>query len=202
MNGKEINGKQVVIEFSRPGGYNSKFFHANTANHVKPFKPCTPNISFTASKYNHPSSPPSLAYRFSGSARYSPNMPPRSFLSRSQSPTENLSDSRKGSPKEIKESKKSSVAMAVVGGGAAANKVAKNQNNQSTQRINNGVKQQQCRGRPWKGKQGRKFDPRFLISEDAMAESNCKDSRTTVMIKNIPNKYRFVFFTNCYLNRK
>ncbi|XP_017635457.1 protein terminal ear1 homolog isoform X2 [Gossypium arboreum] len=146
MNGKEINGKQVVIEFSRPGG-------------------------------------------FSGSGRYSANIPPRSFLSRSQSPTENLSDSRKGSPNEIKESKKSSVATAVVGGGAAANKVAKNQNNQSPQRISNGVKQQQCRGRPWKGKQGRKFDPRFLISEDAMAESNCKDSRTTVMIKNIPNKY-------------
>ncbi|MBA0718076.1 hypothetical protein Golax_005842 [Gossypium laxum] len=189
MNGKEINGKQVVIEFSRPGGYNSKFFNANTANHVKPFKPGTPNISFTASKYNHPSSTPSLACRFSVSGRYSPNIPPRSFLSRSQSPTENLSDSRKGSPNEIKESKKSSVATAVVGGGAAANKVAKNQNNQSPQRISNGVKQQQCRGRPWKGKQGRKFDPRFLISEDAMAESNCKDSRTTVMIKNIPNKY-------------
>jgi RNA recognition motif-containing protein len=30
MNGKEIYGKQVDIEFSRPGGYGKKFFNAST----------------------------------------------------------------------------------------------------------------------------------------------------------------------------
>ncbi|KAF5945184.1 hypothetical protein HYC85_015412 [Camellia sinensis] len=44
--------------------------------------------------------------------------------------------------------------------------------------------------RPLKGRQAKNFDPRFLINEDAIMESNCRDSRTTVMIKNIPNKYR------------
>lgn len=45
--------------------------------------------------------------------------------------------------------------------------------------------------RPWKGGGIRKeHDPRFLINQDAIIESNCKDPRTTVMIKNIPNKYR------------
>ena len=33
-------------------------------------------------------------------------------------------------------------------------------------------------------------DSHFLINVDAIAESNLKDTRTTVMIKNIPNKYR------------
>lgn len=45
------------------------------------------------------------------------------------------------------------------------------------------------RGR--KGKQPKKYDSRFLIKEDVMIEST-SDSRTTLMIKNIPNKYRWV----------
>lgn len=37
-----------------------------------------------------------------------------------------------------------------------------------------------------------KFDPRFLFKEDGViSELNYLDPRTTVMIKNIPNKYRF-----------
>ena len=33
----------------------------------------------------------------------------------------------------------------------------------------------------------------FLISEEAMNDPSCRDPRTTLMIKNIPNKYRFGF---------
>ncbi|KAL8535286.1 hypothetical protein ACS0TY_011056 [Phlomoides rotata] len=46
--------------------------------------------------------------------------------------------------------------------------------------------------KPWKGGgggPGKEHDARFLINEDAIVESNCRDPRTTVMIKNIPNKY-------------
>lgn len=56
------------------------------------------------------------------------------------------------------------------------------------------------RRRTWKGQGGnnvkllaKDHDPRFLINEDAVMESECTDSRTTVMIKNIPNKYRFAY---------
>ncbi|KAI6694951.1 hypothetical protein NL676_022661 [Syzygium grande] len=69
-------------------------------------------------------------------------------------------------------------------------------------RHGNSIRQQSqwCRnssssgsGRPWKSnKQGRhRLDSRFVISEedDAVAEASSGDSRTTVMIKNIPNKY-------------
>ncbi|KZV29658.1 protein terminal ear1 [Dorcoceras hygrometricum] len=49
-------------------------------------------------------------------------------------------------------------------------------------------------GKPWKGRedggrQGKDYDPRFLIKMEAIMESSYSDSRTTVMIKNIPNKY-------------
>lgn len=50
---------------------------------------------------------------------------------------------------------------------------------------------------PWKGgarRQGKEHDPRFLINEDAIVETNCRDLRTTVMIKNIPNKYRYWYW--------
>ncbi|KAE8661526.1 Terminal EAR1-like 1, putative isoform 2 [Hibiscus syriacus] len=137
MNGKEINGKQVIIEFSRPGGYNRKFINS-----------CTHNIPLTAGKYNRPPSPPPpppppfLAQRLSNG--YSPNIPPRSFLSRSQSPTKKAINSSKGKPNENNK-RRSSVGTPVAGGGGAK-KTAKNQNNKLTQRSSNGIKPQ-CRGR-------------------------------------------------------
>ncbi|XVF43855.1 hypothetical protein PTKIN_Ptkin02bG0073500 [Pterospermum kingtungense] len=195
MNGREINGKQVVIEFSRPGGYSRKFFNANNnANNVKAFTACTDKHHHTRnSKY--PSSPPppplpSLGRKFSG--RFSSNIP-RSFLSRSHSPMKKVSSSSNGNPNGNINSKslvvETSVVEVKISGGGPKKTSKNNENDQSSVSSSNGSKQQQqCRGRPWKGKQAKKFDPRFLISE-AMVESNCKDSRTTVMIKNIPNKY-------------
>ncbi|KAI3744746.1 hypothetical protein L1987_57837 [Smallanthus sonchifolius] len=44
------------------------------------------------------------------------------------------------------------------------------------------------RNKPWKGHR-EKCDPRFLIKGNAAVVSSFQDSRTTVMIKNIPNKY-------------
>lgn len=40
-----------------------------------------------------------------------------------------------------------------------------------------------------KARQAKKLDSKFLINEDAISESTSGDTRTTVMIKNIPNKY-------------
>ncbi|XVE85199.1 hypothetical protein DITRI_Ditri17bG0072900 [Diplodiscus trichospermus] len=218
MNGKDINGKQVVIEFSRPGGYSRKFFNANNANNVNTITPCTDNIPLTSDKYNHhtrnskypsspplpppPPTPPAFPRKFSG--RFSSNISTRSFLSRSQSPTRKMTNSSKGNPNGNTNSKswvETSVVEEKVGGGGAKKNAKKNQiNSQSTASCSNGSKQQQqqCRGRPWKGRQAKKFDPRFLINEDAMVESNsnCKDSRTTVMIKNIPNKYSQTLLLN------
>ncbi|KAH1098199.1 hypothetical protein J1N35_015120 [Gossypium stocksii] len=193
MNGKEINGKQVVIEFSRPGGYSRKFFNSdNNVNKINAFtaltdkyNPHTRNPKYLSS----PPPPPPMPRKFS--ARFSSNDIPRSFLPRNQSPTVKPLNSSKGNPNMNNDSKCSVVETAVVkdkvgSGGGPKKTVKKNQSNSSTVAKHN---QHLCRGRPWKGRQSKKFDPRFLISEDAMVGSDSKDSRTTVMIKNIPNKY-------------
>ncbi|KAL0357838.1 UNVERIFIED_CONTAM: protein terminal ear1 [Sesamum calycinum] len=70
--------------------------------------------------------------------------------------------------------------------------------NNSSASDSGGGSSKQAGCRPWKGgggggggggRHGKDHDPRFLINEDAIMESNCRDPRTTVMIKNIPNKY-------------
>ncbi|KAK3223515.1 hypothetical protein Dsin_010540 [Dipteronia sinensis] len=57
MNGKEIYGKPVVIEFSRPGGFSKKFFNAH---HPTTTTTTTTNSHhhFINSDYNTPPSPP------------------------------------------------------------------------------------------------------------------------------------------------
>ncbi|XP_061365787.1 protein terminal ear1 homolog [Gastrolobium bilobum] len=61
-----------------------------------------------------------------------------------------------------------------------------------------GTKHQQppARNKYCRGKQAKKHETRFLIKEDATAESSCMDSRTSVMIKNIPNKYSLKLLLN------
>jgi hypothetical protein len=63
------------------------------------------------------------------------------------------------------------------------------------------TKQQQKSAKSWKGsRQAKKLDSRFLISDESMVETSGSDSRTTVMIKNIPNKYRLAFFSATLYN--
>ncbi|GLU06122.1 hypothetical protein SLE2022_231800 [Rubroshorea leprosula] len=182
MSGKEINGKQIVIEFSRPGGYNRKFFNAGTG-------------ASTIQTKNLSSDNP---HKFSGHLHS--NVSPRSFQSQTQPSANKASNSR--NPNVISSSRKtsleaslSSLSLSAGSAGGVDEKVAngiskknakKSQNSRSTASSS---KQQHSRNRPWKSKQVKKFDPRFLISEEAMEEANCRDFRTTVMIKNIPNKY-------------
>lgn len=189
MNGKEIHGKPVVIEFSRPGGHSKKFF--NTFNNPNPTT-IAPNNIYQTKAPKYPSSPPPppppppLPRKFSG--RFTPpNVSPRSHLS--QTPFFNKkSNFSKGSPKgansEPVEAKMGSLNLEEKEmNGPIKRNAKKCQSNTSI------ITAKQARNRPWKGRQTKKFDTRFLINEDANIESNCRDSRTTVMIKNIPNKY-------------
>ncbi|KAI3787267.1 hypothetical protein L1987_41617 [Smallanthus sonchifolius] len=133
INGKEINGKTVVVEFSRPGG------HKNVPKHNR-FNP----ISSIGSP------PMILARKFPSVSRpYRPPPPP--------SPPSPLSHSLKKTVKKQPEQP----------GGCSWSKQRKGSRH-TTER----------------------YDPRFLIKEDGViSESSISDPRTTVMIKNIPNKY-------------
>ena len=165
MNGKEIHGKPVAIEFSRPGG-----------GHSRKFKP-----------------PPSLPHKFW----------PRFALGDDPSHCSHMKSTvTEGSHHD----KTTEVAMASMNlGEEVGSNGGEERHSQGLLKRNSirkhsgestvgGTKHQQqpARSRHRKGKDAKKHETRFLIKEDATVESSsCIDSRTTVMIKNIPNKYRF-----------
>ncbi|KAJ6318894.1 hypothetical protein OIU76_014285 [Salix suchowensis] len=200
MNGKEIYGKQVDIEFSRPGGYGKKFFNgrpsaASKTPSTTPVFDSTTNVHYSKVATFVSPQPPPLLRRFSSGCSPS-NVSPRSFLMETQSSAGKKSsgDPSEGNPNET--SIEASLGCLSLGGDVIVGKVAdrgppkrcskKSQNNQSFTSI----KQQQKSAKSWKGsRQAKKLDGRFLISDDSMVETSGSESRTTVMIKNIPNKY-------------
>ncbi|XP_057507549.1 protein terminal ear1 homolog [Actinidia eriantha] len=136
MNGKEIHGKNVIIEFSRPGGH-VKRFTKDSRNTAMNFDSCGRNPRFLP--------PPSPG---------------------------NSNGFEKCNSMLLKKNAKKGHST---NGGV---------NPQQQQQLQNSKM-----SRALKGKLAKNFDPRFMINGDAIMESNCSDARTTVMIKNIPNKY-------------
>ncbi|KAL6969351.1 hypothetical protein U1Q18_029067 [Sarracenia purpurea var. burkii] len=206
MNGKEIRGTNIVIEFSRPGGHVKKFSRS-TQNTVKNSN-SPPNYSGRNSRCLPtspplPPSPPPLAPFSRGIPSFSAVdlPPPRCYNSQTQS-VDKKSSFGKGNPNF-----QASMASLCVSGevGNGIDECNSNDNNnrvhpgkknsrksQNTSSCGNQQQKTSKINRPLKGRssQAKGFDPRFLINEDGIVESNCRDSRTTVMIKNIPNKYR------------
>ncbi|CAN4123936.1 unnamed protein product [Withania somnifera] len=212
MNGSDLNGKQLLIEFSRPGGNNSRRF-SRASKYSSPSK-------FDTSFNNNYSS---IIYRYNVSPTSSPPITPAShsyvepqrvynasvyhqfqnqkvsYFKRNPSGCSGSESSGGGSVQE-------SLASLCISNVRPGKKNAKKCNNISARSISvvsssspkhpQKMLQQAKSGsssRPWKtrwlSRQAKNYDPRFLIKEDAIMESNCRDSRTTVMIKNIPNKY-------------
>ncbi|KAL4034436.1 hypothetical protein IC575_007574 [Cucumis melo] len=188
MNGKEIHGKPVVVEFSRPGGNGRKLFNPMIASR---------KLGARQHQQPHPDRPWKLSGRF--------NDPPhRSFYSEAQF-----------SPKKVQcmNARRLNYADTLVDklqplncSGNIVNGIERRGSVGTWRRMNSkkiinrksatGSKQEvspqpRISIRLRKNSFLRKSDPCFLISENTMeAEaSDCRDSRTTVMIKNIPNKY-------------
>ncbi|KAJ6321441.1 hypothetical protein OIU77_011504 [Salix suchowensis] len=188
MNGKEIYGKQVDIEFSRP-------VPLPKPPSTTPVFDSTTNVHYSKVATFVSPQPPPLLRRFSSGCSPS-NVSSRSFLTEIQSSAGKKSsgDPSEGNPNET--SIEASLGCLSLGGDVIVGKVAdrgppkrcskKSQNNQSL----TSMKQQQKSAKSWKGsRQAKKLDGRFLISDDSMVETSGSESRTTVMIKNIPNKY-------------
>ncbi|KAJ8438562.1 hypothetical protein Cgig2_024651 [Carnegiea gigantea] len=207
MNGKEINGRWIMIEFSRPGGhYCNKKHSGNTSNfnhyhnhpisldlnlspppnfhHLMNTKPLPPPLPPQHRRTSPRNRPPS-----GGRRRRSPPSSEESIEAGISSLTlqERKNTHRRINPNvEEREKRKNN-------GGRSSS--SNNHGNCSTANSQvNATKMESKSGKPWKvGKQKKNFDPRFMIKEEAiiLMEGNheCRDSRTTVMIKNIPNKY-------------
>lgn len=157
MNGKEINGKSVSIEFSKVG-FGRKFYHSAYPSHASN-KP----LHFNINPPLLPPTPPHFTHRFD--PRYHSPQPP-------QFSPNNFTCNRGSTNNRLEEQNS-----------PRRNFVRSNSMDTMSNRTWN-----------WRGKQGKKHETRFVIKEDAIVESSFRDSRTTVMIKNIPNKYRLVFF--------
>ncbi|KAF8096388.1 hypothetical protein N665_0309s0015 [Sinapis alba] len=143
MNGEEIYGKQVVIEFSRPGGFKNKF---------TPFR--QPQLPFQPR--------PILA---------TPPLTQSITLMKDKSVNVNPNNGV-----DVVEASMRSLCI-------MDDDNNKNREGESETKSKNVAK--------WgKKKQMKSMElSQFLISEETMADPSCRDPRTTLMIKNIPNKY-------------
>ncbi|KAL9151623.1 hypothetical protein ABFS82_11G063600 [Erythranthe guttata] len=195
MNGRVIYGKAIVIEFSRPGGQVKKFwkggpFDNGTTNYNRRNLNKRPPLSSLENKPNV--RPPRRDYeRSEGSKSWSSGSSSlresitNLCITNNCNKDERCSDSSSTRPSARKQN----------------HCYFKKVNNNSSDGGGGGSSKPQSHGggcKPWKGGGGggrrgkMEHDPRFLINEeDAIVESDCsiRDSRTTVMIKNIPNKY-------------
>ncbi|KAK6160299.1 hypothetical protein DH2020_003680 [Rehmannia glutinosa] len=185
MNGKEIYGKTLVIEFSRPGGQKAWKLPQNSNKFISP-----------ANNNNSPRNPLPPTRPENNKLSIRTTRPPRNFHSKGN-PSGSTESWSSGSS-SLQESL-TNLSMCNGYNEECSSAIRPHRkNNNSSKKSNNdggrgGLKQLGHGGgsRPWKGggRRGKDDDPRFLIKEDEIVESNCKDLRTTVMIKNIPNKY-------------
>ncbi|CAD5324169.1 unnamed protein product [Arabidopsis thaliana] len=151
MNGKEIGGKQVVIEFSRPGGIKNRF--RSSRQPQLPFQPLR--------------QPPILIPPLRQSVTFikdkNKNVSPKNGVITVDASMrslciidvdDNKTRGTRGTESECVETKSKNVAK-------------------------------------WgKKRQMKNMElSQFLISEETMEDPSCRDPRTTLMIKNIPNKY-------------
>ncbi|KAJ9708733.1 hypothetical protein PVL29_000647 [Vitis rotundifolia] len=196
MNGKKIQGKHVVIEFSRPVGHGWRFFNAITTTALSSTSSTTNPTVISPSRlaYNTITSrcPPVVPRKLSEKSSHF-NVPPHSYLSQPHPSNKksNVGMNKRSSNAGNNEASMTSLCLtgSVVSGIEDSNGVPRWNPKKSPNGSSTTEQQQQAqRNRPWKGRQ-KNIDSCFLINEDAKTESHCRDSRTTVMIKNIPNKY-------------
>lgn len=187
MNGKQIFGKNAVVQFSRPGGQCRRLWKGSQNGSSRNPNSPTPITSYSSRKCSPPYRPRPPP----------PPQPPRRCRGGNPSGSDGSKSSSSGS------SFHGSVSNLCISGGyeECSSNIRGHKKTGSKKGSNGGGSKQSSHGGggwPWKGgssggggsRRGKEHDPRFLINEDAIVESNCRDPRTTVMIKNIPNKYR------------
>ncbi|KAL8161671.1 hypothetical protein V2J09_013160 [Rumex salicifolius] len=166
LNGKEIGGKQVTIEFSRPGGFGRR-------NFALPSKKFPPPPASSMRSIPLRTSPNNVPPRCHSGSSQQIQQPPLIYSSKKsfRNVESSIGDRKAGEEKCGAAGEGNTSGATVITKTKASQREAKNSS------------------RPWKGGKNRSLDSRFLIKEDAVVDPDCKDTRTTVMIKNIPNKY-------------
>ncbi|OVA20537.1 RNA recognition motif domain [Macleaya cordata] len=185
MDGKEIHGKRVIIEFSRPGGHSRKSFdHRSTSNSQLPQHQRGKKSSSAGG----------------GFCRYSSNNNLKSSNINGAAATAGITDSMSSmslvGSGNFTTSSEADEKNYINNGSSKRSTTASNAKNKSKSIGAAGAAVQLERkrsSRSWKSSSSRQkscLGANFLIDEAAIMESNSiRDTRTTVMIKNIPNKY-------------
>ncbi|KAG2264316.1 hypothetical protein Bca52824_071395 [Brassica carinata] len=143
MNGEEIYGKQVVIEFSRPGGLKNKF---------TPFR--QPQLPFQPRPIP---APPPLRQSITLMKDKSNNVSPNNGV-------------------DVVEASMRSLCIM----GDDSNKTREAESETKSKNVAKLGRRKQMKSMELS---------QFLISEETMDDPSCRDPRTTLMIRNIPNKY-------------
>ncbi|XP_042499232.1 protein terminal ear1-like [Macadamia integrifolia] len=196
MKGKEIHGKHVIIEFSRPGGHGRRYFNSdanasapnlNLSNGVKSGN----NYNMKFAKHPSPKPTPSLPPRLLGRSS-SDAIPCHITQTIKKSSYRDTAGSNRKSDYAGRTEAKGSLSLTVASNGVVDERdhsgTWKNGRKSNSHGNYLSTSTKQMRSRSWKGRH-KNTDAHFLISEDALVESDIRDTRTTVMIKNIPNKY-------------
>ncbi|XP_071721940.1 protein terminal ear1 homolog [Rutidosis leptorrhynchoides] len=180
MNGNEIRGRQVVIEFSRPGGFGRKYGGGFPSNNIRRSE-FPPPMTSKFSSGHMMRSPPRNSSRFLPSHSKPSVQKPWSFNSKGKNHSN-------GSVVTSLDYLSLSDHHNLTEDGARNDGFVKN-----SHRGKNIIKQQEprCNNRPPRPRPTKKSDARFLICDYATTTESGSgaETRTTVMIKNIPNKY-------------
>ncbi|KAK9751122.1 hypothetical protein RND81_02G243700 [Saponaria officinalis] len=196
MNGKEINGKSVMIEYSRPGGHFNKFHHQHQHQQHYPR---------TIQNHHHQHYPSNIHHNKPHShSPPPPSQPPRTLPFRHRKPYQSTRRCHSLPSSEESVDTAAAISRLTLNDRTNNNNIntsSKKGNEKGGNTSTSTSSGKQKGGRPWKGRQ-KNYDPRYLIKEEAIInEGSCsstsgggggdcvKDNRTTVMIKNIPNKY-------------
>ncbi|KAK9090264.1 hypothetical protein Sjap_023441 [Stephania japonica] len=210
MDGKEIYGKSVVVDFSRPGGHRRRFsssFNSTWNNNSSSSSSChypiisidqqQPPPSFNVAKSYRRSSSSASSSSTSTSSQPQNTSKKNTSTTTLTSPTWN--NNNNSNRRWSNNNHRSSMASLSINDGNCQEKVTSPSSSKKVINTNNSpssvMKSQQHHGwtkqsksRSWKGSgNGRQkglLESHFLMNKEAMV-----DTRTTVMIKNIPNKY-------------
>ncbi|KAG1358920.1 Protein terminal ear1 [Cocos nucifera] len=211
LNGKEILGRRLVLEFFRPGGQTRRsdaLLFSN--NSFQSFNTTTTTTTAAAAINTSIYSSSNYSKRSSGHQNYP--LPPRLLRttrwvqgSGGGAPQASSSSSPGGGGgegvvllKRTSTAGSSSTARNSNGGNGGSGSGRRNKAGSSGHQSSSpssSSKQQSSSRKGWKSHHGKNGggEARFLFKEAGEAEeesaSSCGDSRTTVMIRNIPNKY-------------
>ncbi|WOK94520.1 hypothetical protein Cni_G03224 [Canna indica] len=205
LNGKDVNGRRLVLEFTWPVGnhtrrcnYPRRSSGHGHGHHNSPLPPRflrggpQPSSRWAQASGASSRSSSSSSARDRGSAEQNQGSPVVLRTNANATATAAVARSGSGSGRRNKSNNSSSSNHPSSSSSSSSSRQQQQQQQQPQQQQSSGGVSSSGSRRGWKNRGKSSGESRFLFKEaesEDSSESSCRDSRTTVMIKNIPNKY-------------